>query len=202
MHTIFYIWGISCWVKKSIYLGLIGQGATKDDKWHTYNTEQYKKKLSRAGPGVGPGCKSPNLNLCHPDTSFVKFPFSIWHKYQNERTSKSLDVKIKGSHQRGFSLTTQKLQQTQKDERLSSALIAPDETVWLKAAQMRGSVCVCLSVCSPSSSNSSCNVLVLKLSNFTHFQEDINTWLMGPLMGRKVGCYNPKLCLSDKRSIV
>lgn len=85
------------------------------------------------------------LNLCHSETSFVKFPFSIWHKYQNERTSKSLDGKIKESHQRGLPLTTQQLQQTQKDERLSSALIAPDETVWLKAAQIGGHMCVSVS---------------------------------------------------------
>lgn len=55
-----------------------------------------------------------------------------------------LDVKIKESHQRGLPLTTQQLQQTQKDKRLLSALIAPDETVWLKAAQIGGRVCVCV----------------------------------------------------------
>ena len=77
----------------------------------------------------------------------MKFSFSIWHKYQNERSRKLLDVKIKESHQRGLPLTTQQLQQTQKDKRLSSALIAPDETVWLKAAQIGGLVRVCVCVC-------------------------------------------------------
>lgn len=62
-------------------------------------------------------------------TSFVKFPVSIWHKYQYERTGELLDVEIKESHQRGLPLTIQQLRQTQKNKGLSSALIAQDETV-------------------------------------------------------------------------
>lgn len=83
-----------------------------------------------------------SVNLHHSGISSMKFPFSIWHKCQNESSGKSLDVKIKESHQRGLPLTTQPLQQTQKDERLSSALIARDETAWLRAAQTGGHVCV------------------------------------------------------------
>lgn len=51
-------------------------------------------------------------------------------------------MEIKESHQRGLPLTIQQLRRTQKDKGLSSALIAQDETVWLKAVQIGGHMCV------------------------------------------------------------
>lgn len=116
-------------------------------------------------------------------TSFVKFPVPIWHKYQNERTGKSLDVKIKESHQRGLPLTIQQLRRTQKDERLSSALIALDETVWLKAAQIGRHMCVLAK--QPQQQQRPCFEFV------TVFQEETHDW-WGPAMGRKVGCWKSR----------
>lgn len=117
----------------------------------------------------------------------MKFSFSIWHKDHNERSSKLLDAKIKESHQRGLPLTTQQLQPTEKDKRLSSTLIAPDEMVWLKAAQIGGRMCVC----KPSRRGSNTNILVLNLICETSLFSRKKRMTDGALFWEgKVGCLN------------
>lgn len=145
---------------------------------HTHNREWTKKNV------IKEAFKLDQDASLQPEPvssrNFVKFLFPIWHKYQNESSSKSLDVKIKESHQRGLPLTTQQLQQTQKDEWLSSALIAPDETVCLEAPQIGGHMCVLAKQQQQQQQQHPCSEFV-KL----HYFPGRNTWLMGPSCGKK-----------------
>lgn len=139
---------------------------------------KFSRSLHRAGSGCNPPIpRSEPASYVWTSLEKVFPPIPIWHKHGNERSGESLDVQIKGSHQRGSPLTIQQLRRTQKDERLSSALIAPDETVRLKADGVYMRVSVYVRLCEPSTNSSSGSgvvvvVVLLVLSLPLWFQEE------------------------------